>query len=57
MTKNDMDLIQEAYEKAPCEWMIVFAMIKKADTDEAKQKLKSICNRLFYTEEFESGVL
>ena len=57
MSQNDLDLIEEAYGMAPCEWMVVDAMIKKADTIEAKDRLKSISSHLFHKEEYDAGVL
>lgn len=47
MTENDDELIQRAAEMKADEWDIVAAMVRLADTPEAKDKLQDIAKKLY----------
>ena len=57
MTANDKTLIAKARRLNPINWGEADAMAKKADTDEARQELKSIASMKYHQEEASIGLL
>lgn len=57
MTVGDYALIMEAEKMHYTDWDLVDKMIDKAESDEAKEKLRGIRNYLYHREEFACGNL
>ncbi len=57
MTYRDRHLLAKASTIHYTLWYEVFDLIDKADTDEAKVKLKQIGMHLYHKDEYEHGML
>lgn len=56
MTEKDKELIEKANKLNFIDWSYVEKWSKEADTEEAREILHSISNRLYHTEEYFSNV-
>ena len=54
---SDKELIEEADRLDPIDWGCVSKLIKKADSEEAKNVLRRIRNTLYHREEYSAGLL
>jgi hypothetical protein len=52
MTEKDKQLIDHARKMLAIDWMIIDRMVDYADTDEAKESLRSLARRKYHIEEF-----
>ena len=57
MTDNDKELIKKAHEIDYIRWWEVDELIEKADTEEAKNKLKFIRSFKYHQEEAIAGTI
>ena len=57
MTDNDKELIKKAHEIDCIRWWEVDELIEKADTEEAKNKLKFIRSFKYHQEEAFAGTI
>lgn len=57
ITVGDQHLINQALKVPYTDWEIVDGMIDQARSDEAKEELRAIRNRLIHKEEYYGGIL
>lgn len=57
MTDKDKQLIEAANRVPYTEWERVYFMEQDAESEEARQELHLICNRLAHMEEYYAGML
>ena len=57
MTKKDKKLIKKANEYCAIQWFKVDELIEQAESEEAKNELRTISSRLYHQEEYFEGLL
>ena len=57
MTKNDKELIAQAEATGYTEWFDIDDLMKKADSDEARERMRVIRTKKFHEEEYHAGLL
>lgn len=57
MTEKDKKLIEKAWETDYIEWSSIDELMEQADTEEAKEKLKSIRSFKYHQEEAFAGTI
>lgn len=57
MSDHDKKLIEEAWALHYVDWYYIDDMIERAESQEAKDRLKSIRSNKYHTEEYHAGCL
>lgn len=57
MTRKDKNLIRKANACWAIEWFKVEEMVEQAESEEAKNELRTISSRLYHQEEYFEGLL
>lgn len=57
MTQRDKDLIERAWSVHFTEWFLIDELINQAESEEAKERLRTIRSFKYHREEFSAGCL
>lgn len=57
MSEKDKQLIAKANSLNCIDWSLIDGLIEQAETEEAKEKLRTIRNYKYHLEEFKAGIL
>lgn len=57
MTQRDKDLIERAWSVHFTEWFLIDELIDQAESEEARERLRTIRSFKYHREEFSAGCL